>query len=417
MRKLLLSFVLSASLTSVFAQKLDDVQEKISKGKYDEAKEKIDKLLADPKNQSNASAWYYKGKVYAELARQDSAGTLSYNAGKEAFEAFKKYQEMEPKNTLMILDQNVGLFQLYDMYYNRGVKEYNAKNYGAAFDKMKDALAVEGYVAKKGYSYNGFSFPMMDTTLINLAASSAYLAKREDESIPYFQQLADARLKDKEYKEIYGLLAEYYGKKNDAQNQSKYLALGRELYPTEGDYWTSLEFGNPGTDTLKRLERYDQMTQKYPNDFNLNMDYAIELFNYTYFNDKKPADYNARIDRVQKALDKALAINPNSAVANFVMSQHIYNQIYDFDDEIRKVRGTTAADVAKKKDLNAREDKKYEELYTYSQKAYDLYSNDTNMKAQDKANFRKVIGQLVDYYQRKKQADKVTFYQNKLKSL
>jgi hypothetical protein len=147
------------------------------------------------------------------------------------------------------------------------------------------------------------------------------------------------------------------------------------------------------------------------------MDYAIELFNYTYFNDKKPADYNARIDRVQKALDKALAINPNSAVANFVMSQHIYNQIYDFDDEIRKVRGTTAADVAKKKDLNAREDKKYEELYTYSQKAYDLYSNDTNMKAQDKANFRKVIGQLVDYYQRKKQADKVTFYQNKLKSL
>ncbi|HJW15773.1 MAG TPA: hypothetical protein VJ499_01555, partial [Flavisolibacter sp.] len=117
MRKLLLSVLLASSISSVFAQKLDDVQEKISKGKYDEAKEKIDKVLADPKNQTNANAWYYKGKVYTELARQDSTGTLTYDAKKEAYDAFKKYQELEPKNTRMVLDQNVGLFSLYDMYY------------------------------------------------------------------------------------------------------------------------------------------------------------------------------------------------------------------------------------------------------------------------------------------------------------
>ncbi|MGZ3849895.1 MAG: hypothetical protein ACXVKI_12200, partial [Flavisolibacter sp.] len=203
MRKLLLSVLLASTITSLFAQKLDDVQEKISKGKYDEAKEKIDKVLADPKNATNANAWYYKGKIYAELARQDSTNALTYDARQQAFEAFKKYQELDPKNVMMTLDQNVGLFSLYDLYYNQGVKKYNAKDFTGAFDNMKHAVELENYIAKKGYSYNGFSFPAMDTQLLNLTASAAYLAKKEDESIPYFEQLANAKLKDKEFKEVY----------------------------------------------------------------------------------------------------------------------------------------------------------------------------------------------------------------------
>jgi hypothetical protein len=94
------------------------------------------------------------------------------------------------------------------------------------------------------------------------------------------------------------------------------------------------------------------------------------------------------------------------------------NQIYDLEDSLRSVRGTTAADVAKKKDLNARMDAKYEELFKYSQLAHDVYAKDeANMKGADKANYRRVINQLIDYYTRKKQNDKVTFYQDKLKQL
>jgi tetratricopeptide (TPR) repeat protein len=417
MRKLLLSVLLAASISSVFAQKLDDVQEKISKGKYDEAKEKIDKVLADPKNANNANAWYYKGKIYAELARQDSTGALSYDAQKEAFDAFKKYQELDPKNVMMTLDQNVGLFTLYDLYYNQGVKKYNAKDYAAAFDKMKNALDIENYIAKKGYSYNNFSFPALDTQLINLTASAAYLAKKEDESIPYFEQLANAKIKDKEFKEIYGLLVEYYTKKGDQQKADQYLAIGRELFP-DNDYWVSLEFGNiPSSDTARRLARYEALLQKYPDNYALALDYATELFNYTYTYDKKPADYTARQERLQKALEKAISIQ-STAFANYIMAQHIYNEIYDMDDALRAVRGTTAADQAKKKDIIARTDKMYEVFYPYALKAFELYEQDNaHAKAQDKANFRKVINQLIDYHQRKKQADKVAFYQAKLKTL
>ncbi|MGN6399853.1 MAG: hypothetical protein ACTHMD_05335 [Flavisolibacter sp.] len=416
MRKLLLSVLLASSVTSLFAQKLDDVQEKISKGKYDEAKEKIDKVLADPKNATNANAWYYKGKVYAELARQDSTNSLTYDAKQEAFDAFKKYQELDTKNVMMTLDQNVGLFSLYDLYYNQGVKKYNSKDYAAAFDQMKHAVEVENYIAKRGYSYNGFSFPALDTQLLNLTASAAYLAKKEDESIPYFAQLADAKLKSKEFKEIYGLLAEYYAKRNDQQKADKYLALGRELFP-DNDYWTALEFGNiPVEDTLKRIARYEEMLQKYPDNYALALDYATELFNYTYTSEKRPADYAARQEKLQAALTKAISLQ-STAFANYIMAQHLYNQIYDLDDALRAVKGTTAAATAKKKEINAKTDQKYEEFYPYAQKAFDLYSQETDMKMQDKVNYRKVINQLIDYYQTKKQADKVTFYQEKLKTL
>ncbi|MGN6165484.1 MAG: hypothetical protein ACTHOF_13185 [Flavisolibacter sp.] len=416
MRKLLLLVLLASSVTSLFAQKLDDVQEKISKGKYDEAKEKIDKILAEPKNQTSANAWYYKGKIYAELARQDSTNALTYDAKQEAFDAFKKYQELDTKNVMMTLDQNVGLFSLYDLYYNQGVKKYNSKDYAAAFDQMKHAVEVENYIAKRGYAYNGFSFPALDTQLINLTASAGYLAKKEDESIPYFAQLADAKLKGKEFKEIYGLLAEYYAKKNDQQKADKYLALGRELFP-DNDYWTALEFGNiPAEDTLKRIARYEEMLQKYPNNYALALDYATELFNYTYTSEKRPADYAARQEKLQAALTKAISLQ-STAFANYIMAQHLYNQIYDLDDALRAVKGTTAAATAKKKEINAKTDQKYEEFYPYAQKAFDLYSQETDMKMQDKVNYRKVINQLIDYYQTKKQADKVTFYQEKLKTL
>lgn len=411
MRKLLLSLLLVTSFTGLFAQKLDDVQEKFSKGKFDEAKEKIDKFLAEPKNQSNANAWYWKGKVYTELARQDSTGTLTYDAAREGFEAFKKYQQMDSKNVLMTLEQNVGLFQLYDLHYNRGIKAYNDKDYVKAYEKMKAAMDLEEYIAKKGFSYNNFTFPALDTQLINLTASAAFLAKKEDEAIPYFERLADAKIKDKEYREVYAVLAEYYLKKKDPK-ADKYLALGKELFPDK-DYWISLEFGDPGTDTVKRFARYEEMMQKYPDNYALAMDYSIELFNYTYANDKKPADYAARQEKLRNALTRALSAK-STPIANFVMSQHIYNEIYDLEDQQRATKST---DTKKKAELKGKLDQKYEELYKYALAAYDLYTAEHSMKAQDKANLRKVIDELIDYHSRKNQQDKVAVYKEKLKAL
>lgn len=450
MRKLLLAVLLAAS-TIGYAQKVEDVEEKYSKGKYDEAKEKIDKIMAEPKNQNNAKAWYWKGKVYTELARLDSTGSLTYDAGKEAFDAYKKYQQLDPKNILMTLEQNLGLFQLYDLYYNQGIRFYNKKDYTHSFDKMKVAAELEDYISTRGYIYNGFQFPKLDTQLVNLTASAAYLAKKEDEAIPYWEKIADAKVQDKDYRDVYSTLADYYLRKNNPQKADKYLSLGKELFP-DNDYWTAIEFGDPGkehkaeleklrddlnaatTDAAKkdlqakinvledkmnteRFAKYETMVQKYPTSYPLTVDYAIEYFNYTYGNEKKPSDYLARQEKTGTMLAKAISLDPNSAIANYVMAQHVYNQIYDLEDAQRAIKGTGAADVAKKKEFTTKINQKYEEIYPYVLKAYELYSTQQTMKGSDKINLRKSIDILIDYHDRKKQADKVSMYQAKLKSL
>jgi hypothetical protein len=417
MRKLLLSTLFFAAIATANAQNLDDVQKKISEGKWEEAKTSIDKILADSKNQSKANPWYYKGTIYTELARLDTAGVYPQTLAKEGFDALKKYQELDPKNTMMLLDQSMGYLRLWDLYYNRGIKNYNKKDYVGAYNDFRDALAVEDYILKKSITYSNITFHPLDTALVNLTAQAAYLAKKEDEAIPYYEKIANAKVTGDDYKFAYSILAEYFLKKNDPKGD-QYLQLGKQLYPDE-TYWISFEFNlvDVGDDKDKMRARYEEMLKKYPNSPLLTLDYAVELFNHTYSYDKKPADYTARQETLRKALDRAVEVQPNSTLANYVLSQHIYNEIYDLEEALRAVKGTTPADQAKKKDLNAKIDKKFEELYTYSQKAYDLYSAEASLKAQDKANYRKVINQLIDYYQKKKQTDKATALQAKLKTL
>ncbi len=156
MRKLILSaYFLTASIF-LFAQKLDEVEDRVKKGKYVEAKEKIDAVLADTKNQKSANAWYYKGKIYNELSKDSLKTDLDYRM--EAFNAFKKYQELDPKNIMLTLEQNGSYFQLYEGYYNHGIKAFNQKKYDVAFSDFKNALMVKDYVYDKKYEVNGFKF-------------------------------------------------------------------------------------------------------------------------------------------------------------------------------------------------------------------------------------------------------------------
>ena len=447
MRKLFLTAAFAASLTITYAQDLKDVQEKFSKGKIDEAKEKLEKFMADPKNANNATAFYWKAKINTYYAQNDSAGTLTYDAANEAFNAYKKTLELEPKNVSMTLDQNIGLFQLFDMHYNRGIRSYNNKNYDVAFKAFKNAMDLQDYIKSKNFALSNYAPPALDTQLINLTASSAYLAKQEDASIPYFERLANAKLSAPEFKEVYALLAQHYLNKNNAGNAEKYIGIGKELFKDD-EYWLSLEFNNAelreldkqerelrtkvdnatgaekttlqkeldavhGKQRMAKLNRYEEILQKYPTNKSLAIDYAIEQFNHTYVWDKKPADYTARQAKLQTALDKALAMDSENGLARFIQSQHYYSQVFDLEDARRALVGNAPATAAKRKELNAQIDKKYDEMAEASQKALDIFSAQSELKPQDKSNMRRVTDQLIDYYTRKKMNDKVTFYQNK----
>jgi hypothetical protein len=408
MRKLLLGICFSVSLIAS-AQDLQSVQRSIASNDYLSAKSQIDVFFNDNKNSLNAPAWYYKGRVYAEVVRQHEEN--NYSGLQESFKAYKRYQELDPQNKLMQLNNNVDLFQLYDLSYNTAADLYNDKNYELAYNYFKIALDVEEYIRKKGFSFQGKTFPVLDTSLINLTASAAYLSSKEEEAIPYFERLANAKIGGDDYKGIYAILYSYYTRKNEPAKAAKYLAAGKEVYVDDA-YWIKMEIGNLAG-SKERFSRYEQLLLKYPNNFQLMMDYAVELFNYVYA-DQKPADFDARQTRLQSLLAKAIGVNPGSALASAVMSQHVYNQVYDMESDLRTMKEDTPAEQAKKKASVGKLDQKYEELLVYSQRAYELYS-DKDLQNDEKANYRKAVNQLALYYQKKKQADKALYYQQKLK--
>jgi hypothetical protein len=408
--KLILALALFIAHNS-FAQDLQSVQKLMASNSWWKAKGQIDSLILV--NKTDPAPWFYKGKIYTELARH-AMENASMDLIAPAFDAYKNYQQKSPDNKLMTLDNNIGLFQLYDLCYLRGRKAYSEELYDTAFLFNKKALEIRDYIARKNLTINGFTFSALDTQLVYLAGSSAYFARREDESIPYFEKLADAKLTDTVYKDVYSMLANYYIRKNDSAKYSKYLSLGKKLFPDD-EYWIGVEFGQPGTDPVQRFNRYEQLLTKYPVAYRLNMDYAIELFNYIY-GDKQPADYLAKQEKLNAVLLRTVKLN-STALANFVMSQHIYNQIYDLKNAQREIAGTTAADLAKKKDLLSKIDSKFELLLLYAQNAYDLYAAQPELTAQERQNFRKVVEVLIGYYQAKNMGDKIAFYEKKLASI
>ena len=422
MRKFILTVVLAGFSTCIFAQSLDDIQKTIYVSqKWEDAKGMIDKFLAQEKNSKNAKGWYYKGLIYSELAKQEKyAGTTTRM---DAFEAFKKYQELDPKNSEMKDGQNGELFVLYNNYFDDAVSKYNLKKYDEALQSFKGAMSVEEYIHSKSYSYNGFTFAAVDTQLIQNAALAAYLGKKNDEAAFYYQKLADAKIGGENFLEVYQFLVDYYGDKKDAANRSKYTALGRELYPTN-DYWCDAELkyiGPPlkdATDSIKqKFARYDELINGTCNTFPMHYNYAAELFNYLYTGDKKPSDYVAMQAKLESVINKLFTIKKNAPEADLLMARHMYNQVFDIQDSITAIKGTKPDDVKKKTALLNQMNKKYDELLPYAAAVEDMYAGKSGLKNSEKNNLKVADNLILSYWENKKDAAKVKEYSDKMKAV
>lgn len=421
MRKFILTVLLAGFSTCIFAQSLEDIEKYLALQRWEEAKGLVDKFLATEKNAKNAKGWYYKGYIYSELAKQDKyTGT---DTRMQAFEAYKKYQELDSKNAMMKDNQNVELFSLYNSYFDDAVSKYNLKKYDDALQSFKNAMTVEQYIQGHGYSYNGFAFAAVDTQLIQNTALAAYLAKKNDEAAVYYQKLADVKIGGDGFLEVYQFLVDYYGDKKDAANRSKYVVLGKELYPTN-DYWCDAELkyiGPPlkdATDSLKqRFAKYDELITGSCNTYTMHYNYAAELFNYLYTGDNKPSDYAAMQIKLESVITRLFTIKKSSAEANLLMARHMYNMVFDIQDSITAIKGTKPDDVKKKTALSAQMTKKYDELLPYASAVEAMYAGKTGLKNSEKGNLKVAYNLILSYWENKKDAAKTKEYSDKMKGV
>ena len=416
MRKVLFSALLvTATAFAVNAQKLSDVDKRISESKYTEAKEMIDKILATEKGQKDANAYFKKAQIYNRLAKDSTVDNSAYRL--EALDAYKKYQEMDPKNVMGTLEQNVTLFDIYSDYFNRGIQLHNKKEYGKALESYRNALTAQQYINSKDFEYNGQKLPVLDTALTLYAGSAAFLSGDTATGVKYFQQLADAKVGGKDYMEVHQMLVDYFNRKGDVANRDKYTAIGRALYP-DNDYWVYFELYDPTLkeDKQKLFAKYEDLLARNPDNKVLALDYAIELFNHTYAQDK-PADYTAMQTKLESAIQNAIKVN-NGAEANFLMVQHMSNKVYDTQEALRAIAASKKPeDVKKRTALTAEINKLQEQTLPYLEAAAQNFGSRTDLKLVDKANYKSVLNQLMNYYKKKGNDAKVTEYDTKLKQL
>lgn len=415
MQKFLLTLLVAVSCNFLSAQTVDDIKDFINRGQWDKAKTAVDAFLTKEKNATKWEGWWYKGVIYNEIAKSEQFKNLVADGRMEAFNAFKKYYEIDTKSVQGSLEQHVRLFDIWDNYFKIAITRYNDdKNYEDAFSNFKKTLLVEEYISSKGFEYINFKFPPFDTSLIRNIALSAHMAKKDDSAAKYYSRIADKKIGGDDYLDTYQFLVEYYNKKKDITNRQKYILFGRELYPDD-DFWYLTELGEVDEKDKKTLfSKYAELIKVYTNKPTLFYNYAVELYNYTYDNNKKPADYKNLQNKIEEVLKQTLNINKDYTEASMLMSMHLYNMIFDIQDELKLIKGNTGADQKKRADIKAQMITKADEMIPYALNVFNALNARTALKPTESANLRKITDFLVSAYEVKGDKAKAEEYKRKL---
>ena len=414
MKKCYLLIVLLFAGIVGFSQTLDDINKMMLLQQNKKAKESIDKFLSDAKNAAKPIAWFYKGRIYNSSSKD--SGINSSDALKlkgEAFEALKKYQQMDAKEEVFVAENHVSYFDLYNGYFDIGAKEFNAKNFTASLEGFKNALLVQDYVKSKDYAYNGFKFPALDTSLVINTAIAATQAAKEDEAVGYYKKITDANLTAEQYLNIYEYMVGYYLKKNDEPNLNAMLEKGRKLYPQD-EFWNEVEIDKVAKSGNKDalIAKYEDMMKREPTKYSHAYNLSVEMYNMLYAGDNRPANAEALKNKLTEVLKTAITLDLK-ADAKMLMTRHLYNDAFDYQDSANKIKGAKPADIKRRNDIKAIFLKKVGECIPFAESVTTYYAGLPTLKSIQKANYKIALDLLSQMHAAKGNLPKAAEYDKK----
>jgi tetratricopeptide (TPR) repeat protein len=416
MKQFLLVFFSVILMQGVFAQDVKKVKDALAANKLTEAKSLIDQILGNPKNQKNAEAWYLKGKTYSAIANNATERANVPDARMTALDAFKKSMELDKNSATLYLtvDNYQPVFVLYTSGFEEGAGQYNAEKYTEALGTFKNTSTIGDYIFSQGWGLY-----KLDTTITYYCALAAMNSKNQADAINYFAKLADANVggeRNPEYVTPYRFLAKHYYDAKDEANMMKYISAGKKLYPKD-DYLPLLEldYVREKGDKTALFAKYDEILAVSPDNFDVTIDYATELFAETHVTEaaKRPADFDQRCVKIESLYKKAIELKPDSYEAKLSLGKHYYNIMLIKDDEASKIRGTKPEDVKKKSELAAEIVAQADKAIPYLEDVFKHYDSMGKLKVSEKSNFKSACSLLSYSYGKKKDTAKVTFYEKK----
>ncbi len=417
-KRLLLSGLLALTGWGLFAQNVDKAKDLLKANKLPEAKAEIDKVLAVDKNLKNGDAWYTKLKVYNAIAASP-LGAQYPDARSQAFEALKKYTEVDDKKLLMLqMDQYKPVNEIYQGYFQVGANDYNAGKYDSALMNFSGALATSAFMNAKGWTTL-----KIDTTSTLYAGISAEKANKRDSAAVYYGKLAEAKIANingSNMIDIYKWLVDYYNQKKDEANTAKFIALAKEQYPDDL-FWPSTELDNlrekGNKDSL--WAKYEEITAKFPKNHLFFFNYGLELYQYASDTStgKRPANADALIAKAQENLKKCLEVQPDYPQAALVLGQISYNAGVDLQGQTKKIPGKTPDDVKKRAELRVAAGKKFDEAIPYFELVDKDLGSKGKLKMEEKTSLKDAYDLLITIYEQKNLKDKVEAYTTKFNNV
>jgi tetratricopeptide (TPR) repeat protein len=425
MKSLFLTVLLACTAFGVFAQKLDKIKDQLAKNKLAEARNDINSFLANDKNKNNAEGWYTKAKIYNAISKDEALKATVPGARDSAFQALKVYaamqndiKEADKRFVSLTVDNRAPLVDLYSGYSKDAAAFYNAGNFNDALENFQRSLEIFDFMTERGWIQNNSK---LDTTTTLYAGISAEKAKKPDTAAIYYGKIAENKVKDSGFIEIYKWLADHYQRKGDLESASKYLALGKEVYPTDM-FWPNFELDmlREKGDKDALFTKYEQAVNEHPENHLFRFNYAVELYQEGYNADssKRPANSKELVDKAVVQLQEVLKVKPDFPNANLVMGQILYNQGVEIANENKTIRppkgGKLKPDQLKQKEeLRNQMNAKYDEALKYFEKVDQTLGSQGKLKAEEKGFLKDTYDLMISIYEQKQNNEKVEEYNQK----
>ncbi len=411
-----LGTMLSFVVGSVFAQKYDTYKNYLLLGQVKKGKEEFDKKLSDEKFMSKPEAYILKNALYVGNALDSTQAAQAPGYINEAYAAFKKYLEMDPSAALVAKEENYknGVLNLRWWLFNSGYQDYQNKAWAEGLPKFEKAFEVSNFlIAQKDLP------GPIDTNTVILAGVLAENSKNTEAAVKYYKILADLKLNDASYEDVYRYLVRHYVGVKDDQNFEKYRALGKELYPkSEFFEYDKVDFAvGLEENWTAKITSLEGVLANDPNNYKANA--IIGELIYDTLNSRKegavrPANADELEAKMVKHLNKASEVNAEKASQNFIyLGDHFMNKSETQAEIIREIKrkakpGTkpTAEDAQKLKDLQVSYDKDYDLMKDYYEKAAVIFSKKSELDRTEQRQYKIIVGNLAQYYSVKREGAK-----------
>ncbi|MEO8173192.1 MAG: hypothetical protein ABI581_08925 [Sediminibacterium sp.] len=330
MKKLLLLAMFAGSMQLLHAQDLKKVQTSYILNKMDDAKTEIDKVMADPKQNTKTEALYWKAKVYSALYKEPNTRSKYPGIGLTADEAMKKYIAADPAFALVKEKGAEPFFDMYSTAFGNGVKVFNEKKWEEASVAFASAVEYSDHIFQNKWSNAAIPF---DTTSILYLAYAYQNSSKAPEAAKYYARLADAKVGGESYIDIYKFLANHYTITKDEASFKKYIAIGKELYPKFPWEEFEIDYMDQNLTLTQKSELYDK------EDAAGGMSEVKYLQFGDIFVNAKSKEKNLDSLQIVKytlkggdAFKKAFAKNNQNAIAAFNVGVIYYNIFGEYDD-------------------------------------------------------------------------------------